>query len=81
MLALWDRAVDMAETAAQKNHVRQSRLQVEFYLLYAHFDHQDRRYEAFYRQLKEFGVKTHCEGGKLPEVTDFSQGPGQWYAR
>ncbi len=78
MVALWDRAAAMAETEEQRNHIRQSRLQVEFYLLYTHFSHQDERYEKFYRQLKEFGVRTHCEGGKLPEVTDFSTGPQTW---
>lgn len=83
MRSLWDRAVDMAETEEQKSHVRQSRLQVEFYVLYAHFDHQEQRYEEFYRQVKKFGVRMFCESGEdnLPEVTDFSAGPKQWYEK
>ncbi len=79
MLKLWDDALDMAESEEQRNHVRQSRLQAEFYLLYAHFDHQDGRFEEFYRQLKEFGITMHREGVKLPDVTDFSPGLAGWY--
>lgn len=81
MRDLWDKAIAMAESREHRDHARQSRLQTEFYLLYAHFDHQDVRYEEFYRQLKEFGVTTYCEGGTLPEVTDFSMGPKQWYEK
>lgn len=78
MTGLWEKALEAAGSKEQKDHVRKSKIQDEYYNLYMDFDGQQERNRALYESLKEFGIEYHCESWKLPELTDFGIEPKAW---
>lgn len=78
MTRLWEMAFCAADTEEQKRHVRKSRIQNEYYLLYTDFDHQKERNQGLWESLQEFGITRHREAYPLPQLRNGTVSPRLW---